>query len=210
MWSSQPLLMKKASIIVLVYLLFVFVAQGQFQYGLKAGLNVANQTKNMSIPQVPNTIQNTKAMLGYQLGSFVKAKLSKHLSLSAEPAFSVVGAGMTLVDANLKSYDVREKIGYVELPLILQYKFQQLYFGAGPSAGIKVFSKLSGFENRSFDITNYKAFDAAGNVVVGYALSKKLDLNARYSHGFTNLIKDPGYSTTKNRFFNLSVLWYLQ
>jgi len=47
-------------------------------------------------------------------------------------------------------------------------------------------------------------------VVVGYALSKKVDLNARYSHGFTNLIKDPGNATTKNRFFNLSVFFYLQ
>lgn len=201
--------MKKSSIIVLVNLLLGLVAQGQIKYGLKAGLNVANQTKNMSIPQVPNTIQNTKPMPGYQLGGFVKATLSKHLSLSAEPAFSVVGAGMTLLDDNLKSYNVREKIGYIELPLILQYKLQQLYFGAGPSVGVKVFSKLSGFENRSFDITNYRAFDAAGNVVVGYALSKKVDLNARYSHGFTNLIKDPGNATTKNRFFNLSVLWYL-
>lgn len=108
--------MKKSFIIVLVNLLLGLIAQGQIKYGLKAGLNVANQTKNMSIPQVPNTIQNTKPMPGYQLGGFVKATLSKHLSLSAEPAFSVVGAGMTLVDANLKSYNVREKIGYIELP----------------------------------------------------------------------------------------------
>lgn len=202
--------MKKASIFVLVNLLLSVVAQGQYQYGLKAGLNVAKQTKNMSIPQVPNTIQETKTILGYQFGGFVKAQLSKHFSLSVEPAFSLVGAGMTLVDDNLKSYDVREKIGYIEMPLTLQYKVQQFYFGAGPSVGLKLFSKLSGFENSSFDITNYKSFDAAGNIVIGYGLSKKLDLNARYCHGFVNIIKDPGYSSTKNTFFNLSVLYYLK
>lgn len=202
--------MKKTSLLVFGLLLFVYGARSQSRVGLKAGLNLANQTKTMSIPQVPTTKQNTDALVGYQFGVLYKTVLSKNLSLSAEPAFSAIGSSMTLVAPDGKSYDTNEKLGYIELPVTLQYAFNKLYFGAGPSVGLKIFSKISGFENRTFDITSYKSIDAAGNVLAGYGLSNKIDINARYSHGFINIIKDPGYAKTKNRYFNLSVLYYLK
>jgi hypothetical protein len=203
-------LMKKNSLLVFGLFLFVYGARSQSRIGLKADLNLANQMKTMSIPQVPTTKQNTEALVGYQLGVFYKTMLSKNLYLSAEPAFSIIGSSMTLTASDGESYDTDEKLGYIELPLTLQYSFNKLYFGAGPSVGLKIFSKLSGFENRTFDITSYKSIDAAGNVLVGYGLSNKIDINARYSHGFINIIKDPGYARTKNKFFNLSVLFYLK
>jgi len=202
--------MKKTSLLVFGLLLFVYGAKSQSRIGLKAGFNLANQTKTMSIPQVPTSEQNTETLIGYQFGVFYKTMLSKNFSLSAEPAFSVIGSSMTLVASDGKSYETDEKLGYIELPLTLQYSFNKLYFGAGPSVGLKVFSKLSGFENRNFDITSYKSIDAAGNILVGYGLSNKIDINARYSHGFMNIIKDPSYAKTKNKFFNLSVLFYLK
>lgn len=202
--------MKKTLLLVLGLLFFVYGAKSQSRIGLKAGFNLANQTKTMSIPQVPTNKQNTEALVGYQFGIFYKTMLSKNLILSAEPAFSVIGSSMTLVASDGKSYDTDEKLGYIELPLTLQYSVSKLYFGAGPSIGFRIFSKLSGFEGRTYDITNYKSIDAAGNVLVGYVLSKKIDLNARYSHGILNIIKDPGYAKTKNRFFNLSIFYYLK
>lgn len=202
--------MKKTSLLAFGLLLFVYGAKSQSRIGLKAGLNLSNQTRTLSIPQVPATKQNTEALVGYQLGVFYKKSLAKNLSLAAEPAFSLIGSSMTLVASDGKSYDTDEKLGYIELPLTLQYMFDKLYFGAGPSVGLKLFSKLSGFENRTFDITSYKTIDAAGNVLVGYGISNKIDLNLRYSHGLINIIKDPGYAKTKNRFFNLSVLFYLK
>ncbi|MBC6490662.1 porin family protein [Flavihumibacter stibioxidans] len=202
--------MKKTSLLVFGLLLFVYGAKSQSRIGLKAGFNLANQTKTMSIPQVPTSEQNTETLIGYQFGVFYKTMLSKNFSLSAEPAFSVIGSSMTLVASDGKSYETDEKLGYIELPLTLQYSFNKLYFGAGPSVGLKVFSKLSGFENRNFDITSYKSIDAAGNILVGYGLSNKIDINSRYIHGFMNIIKDPSYAKTKNKFFNLSVLFYLK
>lgn len=203
-------LMKKISLLVFGLSLFVYGAKSQSRIGLKAGFNLANQTKTTAIPQVPATKQNTEALVGYQFGVFYKTMLSKNLFLSAEPTFSVIGSSMTLVASDSKSYDTDEKLGYIEFPLTLQYSFNKLYFGAGPSVGLKIFSKLSGFENKTFDITNYKSIDAAGNILVGYGLSNKIDLNARYSHGLMNIIKDPGYAKTNNRFFNLSILFYLK
>jgi hypothetical protein len=149
-------------------------------------------------------------LIGYQFGVFYKTLLSKNLSLSVEPAFSVIGSSMTLIGSDGDSYDTDEKLGYIELPLTFQYSLKKVYFGVGPSMGLKLFSKLSGFENRTFDITSYKSMDAAGNILVGYSLSDKIDLNARYSHGLINIIKNIGYAETKNRFFNFSVLFYLK
>ena len=203
-------LMNKTSLVFFSILLFGYAARSQTRIGLKVGLNLANQTKSISIPQVPNTKINTEPFVGYQLGVFYNSKLSKSLSLSAETNFSVIGSSMRLSDSEGKIYDTNEKLGYIELPLTLQYSFNKFYIGAGPSVGIKVFSKLLGFENRSFDITSYKSIDAAGNILIGYNLSNKLHLNARYSNGFVNIIKDPGYAKTKNRFFNLSLLYYFK
>ena len=202
--------MKKTSRLFFSILLFSYAAKSQSRIGLKAGLNLANQTKSISIPQLPSTKLNTEPFVGYQLGVLYKSKLSKSLSLSAETNFSVIGSSMTLTDSDGKIYDTNEKLGYIELPLTLQYSLNKLYFGAGPSIEIKIFSKLVGFENKTFDITSYKSIDAAGNILIGYGLSNKIDLNERYSQGFVNIIKDPGYAKTKNRFFNLSILYYLK
>lgn len=202
--------MKMTSLLFFGLLLFACAAKNQSRIGFKTGLNLANQTKTISIPQLPSTKQNTEAFVGYQFGGFYKTKLSKNLSFSAEPSFSVIGSSMTLVASNGESYDTDEKLGYIELPLTLQYSYNKLYFGAGPSIGFKTFSKLAGFENRTYDIKNYKSIDAAGNVLAGYGLLNNIDLNVRYSHGVMNIIKDPGYAKTKNRFFNLAVLFYLK
>ena len=202
--------MKKTSRLFFSILLFSYAAKSQSRIGLKAGLNLANQTKSISIPQLPSTKLNTEPFVGYQLGVLYKSKLSKSLSLSAETNFSVIGSSMSLTDSDGKIYDTNEMLGYIELPLTLQYSLNKLYFGAGPSIEIKIFSKLVGFENKTFDITSYKSIDAAGNILIGYGLSNKIDLNARYSQGFVNIIKDPGYAKTKNRFFNLSILYYLK
>lgn len=202
--------MKTSALVILGLLLFVYTAKSQSRFGVKTGFNLANQSKTISIPQLPSIQQNTETLIGYQFGVFYKTLLSKNLSISVEPAFSVIGSSMTLIGSDGESYDTDEKLGYIELPLTFQYSLKKLYFGVGPSMGVKLFSKLSGFENRTFNITSYKSMDAAGIILVGYSLSDKIDLNARYSHGLVNIIKDPGYAKTKNRFFNFSVLFYIK
>lgn len=191
-------------------LLFGYAANSQAHFGAKAGVNLANQVKTVSIPQTPQIKQDTKLFLGYQVGAFFKAPLSGRLSVSAEPGLSVVGSSMKMTTTDGTSFDAHEKLGYIELPLTLQYKAGKVYFGAGPSAGLKVFAKISGLENRSYDIPYYKNIDAAATVLAGYSLTEKLDLNIRYSHGLVNLFDDPGYADTKNRAAHLSLLYFIR
>lgn len=202
--------MNKTFLLAFAMLMLGYGASGQSRFGLKAGINLANQVKTLSIPQVPSTTQKTRPFVGYQLGAFYKAELHNRFLLSAEANFSVIGSGMTLMTSDGKSYNANEKLGYIELPLTIQYTIGKIYLGAGPSVGFKVFSKITNFENRSYDIPYYRTIDAAGNFLAGYTISKKLDVNIRYSHGLVNLYDDPGYANTKNRFFSLSLLYSMK
>jgi len=202
--------MNKTSLLIIGMLLFGYAARSQSYFGIKTGLNLANQVKTISIPQVSTTRKDTKPLVGYQLGVFYKTKLNKHLSISAETNFSVIGSRMILVTSDGKSYDTNEKLGYMELPLTLQYSFNKLYFGAGPSIGFKLFSTHTDLENRTFNIPYYKTIDAAGNLLAGYTISSKVDVNVRYSYGLVNIHDDPEYAKTKNSFFNLSILYCLK
>lgn len=198
--------MNKTFLLLLTLLALCSTAASQSRFGLKAGVNIANQDKTFAAPQVPSHKTNTRPYAGYQLGAFYKAKLYGPLGVSVEPAFSVIGSGMTLVSPDGKSYDAHEKLGYIELPVLVQYRVKKGYLGAGPSAGLMVLSKLTGFEDRSFDISYYRKTDVAANVLAGYSVREKLDINVRYSYGLMNLYEG-GYSTAKNRFVNLSVLY---
>jgi len=202
--------MNKTLFLVIGMLLFGYAARSQARFGLKAGLNLANQSKTIAVPQVPTITQDTKPFVGYQFGVSYKKKLNMQFQLSAEVNFSVIGSGMTLVASDGKSYNTKEKLGYIEVPLALQYFIKKVYFGIGPSVGFKMFSKLTNFENKTYNIPYYQTMDAAGNVLAGYNISSKLDVNVLYSHGFLNIYEDPGYGKTKNRFFNLSVLYCLK
>jgi hypothetical protein len=202
--------MNKSLFLALALLAVGFAASAQNTFGVKAGINIANQVKTLSIPQVPSTPGDTDPFIGYQLGMFYKADLHHHFTLSTEVNFTVVGSSKTLTASDGKSYKTHEKLGYIEIPLIIQYTVGKLYFGVGPGVGFKVFSKITNFENRSFDITYYQAIDAAVNFLAGIDLSKKLGLDLRYSHGIVNLYKDPGNATARNRCLSLSLLYELK
>lgn len=202
--------MNKAFLLVIGLALSWHGANCQSNVGFKAGLNYSNQVKSMSIPQLPTIVTNTEPFVGYHFGGFYKTRLNKNFFLSTEINFSVVGSGMRLITSDLTVHDVNEKIGYIEIPLTVQYFIKKFYFGAGPSVGFKVFSKLTNFENRSWDLNYQKKLDAAGNVLVGCRITERIDLNVRYSHGVLNIYADPGYAVTKNRFFSFSVLYALK
>lgn len=185
-------------------------AKSQSHFGIKAGVNLANQLKTISISQGPSTTQSTTTFVGCQAGAFYKIQLQQRLWLSAEANYSVIGSSAMLVGSYDMGYNTHEKLGYIEVPFTLQYKYEKIYVGAGAGVGFKLFSKLKGFENRDYDITNYKTLDAAAIVLAGYSVCKKLDVNVSYNHGIMNLYKNPGYGVAKNRFFNFSVLYALK
>ena len=203
--------MKKTIFLIIGMIALSQVLKSQPLFGFKAGVNLANQVKTISLPQNTTSIeQDTKFFIGYQLGGFYKLKVHGNLFVSGEVNFSVIGSSMTLFTTDGETHNAHEKLGYIEVPLTIQYRINKIYFGAGPGVGFKIFSKITNFQNSSYDIPYYKTLDAAANVLAGYNVSKKLDVNVRYSHGLVNLFKEAGYAETKNKYFNFSVLYFLQ
>lgn len=209
--------MKYLFFLIISTLLIGQYAISQNIFGLKAGLNLSNQKKTFSTPQNPSTqTQNTKELLGYQFGVFYKIKINEKLVFSTEVIFSEIGSKtpytteqQVLNPDGIQHY-FNDKMGYIEIPLSLQYTLNKLYFGIGPSIAFKVFSKITNFETETYNTAYYKTLDATGNILAGCKFSKKIDLNLRYSYGLLNVHEDNNYVTTKNRFLNLSFLYSLK
>jgi len=155
--------MKKLFLITCMFVL-VYNAKSQNRFGIKAGLNVANQHVTITVPEEPTIAEDTKPIVGYQAGAFYRIKLSTKLSLHTEANFSVIGSKRTLMTPDLQMYDAKEKLGYVEVPLILEYSINKFHAGVGASAGFKLFGKLTNFEDKTFDIPYYRTMDVAGDL----------------------------------------------
>ncbi len=201
--------MINSTLVFVVLFTLIGTVKSQTSFGIKAGLNLADQQKKWTTSQFPPKAKTT-VFCGYQAGSFVKTKLNKHLLIAAEINLSVIGSGSKIVDTDNTVYDTNERLGYIEFPLLLQYANKRIYFGMGPAISIKLFATLVGFENRNHEISDYKTFESSGNFMAGYEISKQLDINMRYSYGLSNLHKYPVHAVTKNRFLNFSLLYKLK
>ena len=210
-------LMKKTLLLLISLLALGQSAVSQSAFGLKASLNLSNHSKTVTFPQFPPPYKReTKPMLGYQFGAFYSSPIGSKLTVVAEANFSLIGSRNQYVTEQImlnpdgKTYYYNDRIGYLEIPLILRYNFNKFYLGLGPSVAIKLFSKITNIENRTTKGFNYRSLDAAANVVVGYKISKKLEVNLRYSYGMMNILEDRFNQVTKNRFLNLSLLYLLK
>ena len=165
------------------------VAKSQSTFGVKAGVNFANQEKTIPWIEMEEEIPlESRYFIGYQLGTFYKIKLPARFWLSIEANFSVIGSTLKLAGpGGTIDNKVHEKLGYIEFPLTLQYSVNKLYFGVGPSLSLRLFSRFANTELETVDIPYYQETDVAATFLAGYNLSKKWDINARYSHGLNSI-----------------------
>ena len=192
-------------------------AISQNNFGLKAGMNVSDQHKTITTRLNPSSqTEKTKLLPGYQFGAFYKIKINPTWTVSTEVNFSVLGSRthyvteQQILNPDGIEHYYHDKSGYIEIPVSVQYRFRHFYMGAGPGIAFKVFSKITNLETKSYRTPYYKTIDASGNFLIGYTLSKKLDINFRYSYGLLNIHQEPGFVKTKNRSLSISVLYSLK
>jgi hypothetical protein len=80
---------------VLFLLLFSFISNGvsaQTQYGLKAGFNLANQNVTLNLPGTPSQNLDSKLLAGYEIGAFIKSRLTSKFKLATELNYSTNGS----------------------------------------------------------------------------------------------------------------------
>jgi Outer membrane protein beta-barrel domain len=202
-----------------IYLCFLFMAaifstafSQSISGGLRAGLNIANQSISIgSLPQGVNaTTPKLDSKVGFQIGGYLKIMTSEKFGIQPEVVFSQMGYNQNTTESisngNL-TFKLNEKniasLGYLSLPVMLRYNITENFnLQAGPQLGILLSAsgttEISGAPVGS-GITNgsktedikkgYNDIDFGGAFGLGVDFGK-FNAGARYYLGLSNLLKD--------------------
>lgn len=220
--------MKKHALILTSTLLFISVSLfSQVSIGFSAGLNSSKVTAN----DVAGFDINFKSIDGARIAALAEIGIVEGFSIQPEIAYTSRGFKIKEgIDIKLFDYEIPlgvqavTKFKYVEVPLLVKYKFGdkavKAYLVAGPSVAYATKGTLKTKAHIIFDIpltstdinlqsNNIQRFDVSG--VIGGGLdfnvgSGAIFIDARYTHGFSKIdnlsIAD---LAVKNRNFGVSI-----
>jgi len=151
------------------------VAAQHINIGIKGGLNAFWLSNDNNV--------KTDTKLGFHAGLIGHIHASSQFAFQPELYYSVQGAQYTVAGSDLKL-----NLNYVNVPLLLQYMFDNGFrLQAGPQAGFLVSAK-----SNNTDVKNaYESFDlgiVGGISYVNPATDFGVDL--RYNHGLSNINKN--------------------
>lgn len=147
------------------------MSDGRTRFGLKAGVSIANFTKD-------DLISDRDGRVGFVGGAFSKIPLGKkgRLALRPELLFAMKGATVTAGSAE----DLDFKLNYLELPLSLEFNLMAIFnIHAGAQAGVL----LSEADKVDFETNK---LDAGWHLGTGIDLGN-IGLHIRYNAGFAQL-----------------------
>ena len=163
-------------VILIAIILAATIANAQdFQFGVKAGVNISNFTGGNF-----DTVTNS-ALVGYHFGGLVRIKFD-HFVIQPEVLFSTQGA--KLKHAGVEA-DV--KVNYITIPVMAQWQFNGgFYVEAGPQAAFKVKEDIPTTVNQLSTSDFAKSTDWSADFGLGY-IFKSFGLGARYCVGLTKV-----------------------
>ncbi len=167
----------------------------QVNLGVKGGLNFYNISNDNSSKYDMKT--------GIHLGLLGHIHLDKSIAVQPELVYSSQGAKYTS-----DGTDYKLKLGYINLPVMLQYMFNNGFrLEAGPQLGFLVSAK-SEANNNSIDVKdNLKTVDFAVGLGAGYIKpSTGLGIGLRYNAGLSNINENSSVKST-NSGFQLSLFY---
>jgi len=170
----------KKTILITVLLLAVSInMQAQLlRFGIKAGLNYANQTG--SEITINNSNYTTSAITSYHAGLVAEIKLMNSFSIQPELLYSTQGATYKYAATEFKN-----ELGYLSIPVLAKINFNKVVsLELGPQASFLL------SERKNFNIKDANTFDFA--VVGGLSLNitSHLFIQGRYGLGLTDASKD--------------------
>jgi hypothetical protein len=164
------------------------------EFGLKAGLNIANlHVQNSSSPD---------AKAGFNAGALAHIHLTKHFAVQPEIMYSNQGAKQTVSNS-----DYKVNLHYINVPVLAQFMVDDGFrIETGPQLGILA-SARSKVEGTSTDIKdNYKTADFAWVFGLGYVTHSGFGVDARYNLGISNINNTSG-TNVNNRVFQAGVFY---
>ena len=205
--------MKKLALILFAGISFATArAQGQFQFGVKGGLNVSNVTVSNGFNGY-----SYSSLANFNAGVFLKIPfLAPGLSLQPEIYYS--GQGFKGNDGSGSGGEYSEHVNYLNIPVLAKYTWPGGFFlETGPQLGLKLNAKDK--ENGiSTDISSaYNGADFSWVVGIGFKIPQSpVGFDFRYNTGIINIANDSYYGNgygqyaVRNEVFQIDmsiVLW---
>jgi hypothetical protein len=203
----------------------LLAGSAQAQFGLKAGLattllstSSSNQTRNAS----------ANARLGYQVGVLYEHRLTEHLSIVPEVAYSRQNMRLKLDDHSIADggygADYRLTRSYVTVPIMLRATFGKFYLEAGPQAGVLLAaheegtvygSTIAGGYQEAIDrsaTAHYRRFDVSLSGGLGLQLPAGFGIGLRTSTGLIafNRENQPYRGDLKNQVVQASLTYHFK
>jgi hypothetical protein len=206
-------IMKRIFLLATVAILFTQVALAQLKFGPEVGLNINKFDYSIAADESNN--------MGLRIGLTTDIGLGK---LSVQPGlfYSMKGGESDYTDVNGDKVELNTNLGYIEVPLLLQYKIGagpgMIFLGGGPTASIAVTGETktsttpAGGTTTKVEepiefgsgITQMDRADIGLMLNVGYELNSGLFFRPFYNMGLSNL-SNIGGITMKNNTIGISV-----
>ena len=160
-------------------------AQGEIQFGAKAGVNFAKLTGD--------AVEDADGRTGFHVGAIVEIPVSEKFSVQPELVYSQQGL-QSKYDIGGISIEEKLKLDYINIPVMAKfYVVEGFAVEAGPQFGFKMNAKYEvegdgeSFEEDAEDITGFDLSLGAG---LSYKLDNGLFFQTRYMFGLSNVNGD--------------------
>ena len=203
----------KRLLVFFVVVMTVFTASAQFSLGVKGGLNIVN----VNFTPVVNGSSESGYRSAYHGGIYEQYNVTDKFSVRAELLYSNKGVRFE-ASSNPPLSKTNINLHYLSLPLLAQYRiWNQLSVAMGPEISYLLSATSRSADGRSDVGFIYdRKIDVGIAGGLGYQISEKVDIGARYIYGLLNVVGDLTLTdeqgtpidvnpTSQNRTFQFSV-----
>jgi hypothetical protein len=171
--------MKKTILVAALLLAISSNVQAQLvKFGIKAGLNYANQTGTNITVNSGN--YDKEAITSYHAGVVAEIKLLDSFSIQPELLYSTQGATYKYAAEEFKN-----ELGYLSIPVLAKINLNKVIsLEVGPQASFLL------SERNNFDIKDANTFDFAVVGGLGLNITNHFFIQGRYGLGLTDASKD--------------------
>lgn len=191
----------KKIIFVLAVVFSSVLVNAQISFGIKGGLN------NSTLGGDGADLSGKKSNTGFNVGGIVAIPLSTNFVFQPELMYSA-NQGMEFRPNS--NTETNYNLNYVNVPLMLKYKYSGFYGEVGPYFGFLTSGKIktkTGSTTSETDIKNsFDGTDIGAALGTGYMTKSGLGIGARYNMGLQN-IYDAETPEFKNRYWQVNLIY---
>jgi len=194
--------MKKLFLVSALALFGAMNAQSKF--GLKGGLSIAHLTA-----EVEGAKDNSDSKIGPYIGVTLETPINEKLNFQAEALYTVLG-GSASEDGDTADFKIPEFV----IPVSLKYfAAEKFYLQGGLNFGFitspKVTVNIGGVSGSGDASDAFKSFDLGILLGLGYKIAPKLDLDARFNIGASD-ISDMDGVKMKNNYWQVGLNYWFK